>query len=149
MKIKQEILIKPYQDIKPYLKKSEQDISKKFDVPDSKIKLNLHVPRNSKSATLSTVNTEYQVKVNFGFSTMLDRNLFTALNCIFTLLPPYPQFIQNQNFDEIHEVKILDSEIKHYRKSKDRRGIMSNYPYEKGKEPQLKFFSPKSEEAIL
>jgi hypothetical protein len=138
-----------YQSIKPKLRKLGYDVSEEFDIPDSKIKLKLHIPRDSHSATLFTVNTHNQVKVNFGFNTEFsNRNLFTALDCIFKLLPSYTKTINNQDFEEIHQVDIGDNEIEHKRKSRDDLGIPRIYPYEKGKEPKLEFSFPDQDDTF-
>jgi hypothetical protein len=132
-----------YQSIKPKLKQFGQDVSTDFVVPDSQIKLELHIPRDLHSATLSTVNTRHQVKVNFGFDKEFsNRNLFTALDCIFKLLPFNPRIINDTNFVEKHTVDISDNKIDHYLQSKDDKGIFRIDQYEEGKEPKLEFSFP-------
>jgi len=149
MEITSDKLNQLYQSIKPNLRKSGQDVSTDFVVPDSKIKLELHIPRDSDSATLSTVNTHHQVKVNFGFDKEFsNRNLFTALDCIFKLLPYNLRLIKNNYFVEKHIVDIGDNKIEHVRQTRLENCRMGNYPYPEGQAPTLDFSWPVQDDTL-
>ena len=110
--------------------------------------LNLHRSPGSQPATLKTVNTDHEVEVTFTVDVNLDRNISTALDCIFNLVPRRLSFMIDQIPLEKHKVDITSEKIEHRRYSRIENGRMIIYPYEKSKKPILQFSTPQSLETV-
>jgi hypothetical protein len=128
-----------------------QDRPQKFTVNldnGKELVLNLHRSSGSQPAILKTVNTDHEVEVRFPVVTQLDRNIFTALDCIFNLLPRRLSFMPDQNPVESHKVDLTGDKIEYLRYSRIENGRMIIYPYEKSKKPILQFSTPQSLETV-
>lgn len=113
-----------------------------------KLVLNLHRSSGTQTATLKTVNTNHEVEVTFPALVKLDRNISTALDCIFNLLPRNISFMIDQIPVEKHKVDIEGDTIKYLRYSRLENGRMTIYPYEETKNPRLQFSNLQSLEAV-